>query len=307
MDANSEKFAAERPSPKNNRPIRSSTTALPSKKKLAVIVLALFAIAIVIAIAWSPLKEKTTSAALTDTQGLEKNPAIETPLDAEPEENPIVDDELKKPIEMVTTVLKPNPLLVEPPTTLDNSDSQFLLATADLAPKLGQWLLPKEQLRKWVMTVDLLAEGKLPKRYRPVDFPMEKFAAEANGNTQQLSDTNFQRMQPIVNTVISIDPSKLANYYKDWLPILEKAYSELGKKGSFDQRVQSAIDQVLNGDQLDSPPVLSRPSVLFEYASESLEQASDVEKILWRMGPENSGKIQFFLRDFRAQLNEQQN
>jgi hypothetical protein len=201
--------------------------------------------------------------------------------------------------------LKPGPKLVEPPTTLDNSDSQFLLAIADLAPALGQWLVPKEQLRKWVMTVDLLADGKLPKRYRPVDFPMEKFAAESNGETQLLSDKNFQRMQPIVNTVIAMDPSKLANYYKSWLPILEKAYSELGEKGTFDQRVLTAIDQVLKGEQLDSPPILARPSVLFQYASESLENSSDIEKILWRMGPENSGKVQLFLRDFRAQLNEQ--
>lgn len=305
MDPNSEKFAAERLVPTDSHSSKATITpTVASKKKLATIVLALIAIAIVIAIAWSPLKERATTAQLSDAPGVNK-PPIDTPVDIEPEENVLADDEYTKPVEIVTTILTPKPQLIEPPITLDDSDDQFQLAIVDLAPKLAQWLVPKEQLRKWVMTVDLLADGKLPRRYRPVDFPIEKFVAAVDGDTRQLSDKNFHRMQPIVDTITAMDPSKLAIYYKEWLPILEKAYGELGKKGSFDQRIQTAISQVLDGEQLDSPPVLSRPSVLYQYASESLEQASDVEKILWRMGPENSGKIQFFLRDFRAQLNEQ--
>lgn len=82
--------------------------------------------------------------------------------------------------------------------------------------------------------------------------------------------------------------------YREWLPILEKAYSEQGKPDTFDQRARQTISQVLGAEQLSDTPALTRPSVLYRYADETLEQASDVDKLLWRMGPENSAQLQDF-------------
>lgn len=192
--------------------------------------------------------------------------------------------------------------VVPPPASIDNSDTQVLLAVADFAPKLSQWLLPNEQIRKWVLAVDLMADGKLPKRYRPVDFPMDKFATAKQGEQTIVKDDNYGRMNAIVETVISIEPAVLARYYKEWLPTLEKAYREQGKPDSFDQRLQQTISQVLAADSLDKTPELVRPSVLYQYADKNLEQASDVEKLLWRMGPENTEQLQAYLRELRNQL-----
>ncbi len=303
MDDNSENFAAERLVPKHSRNAKSAVNPLTKNKKLAIALLFSVAVIIAIALIWSPTKRAESVAPVTKSAP-DITPSQGPKVSSVPVEKVDANVEIKTPTEIITTVLKPKRQLVAAPSTLDDSDSQFLLAISDVAPTLAQWLIPKEQLRKWVMTVDLLAQGKLPKRYRPVDFPIDKFITEKNGSKQQLSDANFQRMQPIIQTVISIDPSLLAGYYQLWLPILEKAYSELGEKGTFDQRLQTAIALILDADQLDSSPTLSRPSVLFQYSDAALERASDVEKILWRMGPENSGKIQFFLRELRSQLSE---
>jgi hypothetical protein len=198
----------------------------------------------------------------------------------------------------------PDSTVVAPPPNVENSDSQVLLAVADFAPKLSQWLLPNEQIRKWVLAVDLMADGKLPKRYRPIDFPMDKFATAKQGEQTTTTEENYSRMNTLIDTVIRIDPAVLASYYKEWLPTLEKAYREQGKPDSFDQRFQQTISQVLASDNLEQAPELVRPSVLYQYADKNLEQASDVEKLLWRMGPENTEQLQAYLRELRSQLAE---
>ncbi|MEH6911664.1 MAG: DUF3014 domain-containing protein [Oceanicoccus sp.] len=204
---------------------------------------------------------------------------------------------------------EPEPINIEPiddiviaPVVLENSDPQVLLAIADLSPSLTQWLIPEEQLRKWVLSVDLVADGKLPKRYRPIDYPMVKFVTKTLADDAILSEKNYPRMNDLLAATITIDPELLARYYQNWLPILEKAYSEQGRSDSFDQRFQQAISQTLAASSLTEEPALVRPSVLYRYANPDYENATDVEKLLWRMGPDNAEKVQDFLREFRNQL-----
>ena len=213
------------------------------------------------------------------------------------------------PVIVYDDVAEPEPIVIEPiveiviaPAALENSDPQVLLAVADFSPLLAQWLLPEEQLRKWVLAVDKVANGKLPKRYRPIDYPMSKFAIENGADEAVLSDKNYPRMNDLIAATITIDPQLLARYYQNWLPILEKAYDEQGRSDSFDQRFLQAISQILAASPLTEEPMLVRPSVLYRYADSDQENASDVEKLLWRMGPDNAEKVQNFLREFRNQL-----
>lgn len=194
--------------------------------------------------------------------------------------------------------------IIDAPVTLDNSDPQVMLAIADFAPAMTQWLLPKEQLRKWVLTVDMIADGKLPRRYKPVDFPMGKFFVSEKGADTVVAESNYQRANTLITAITSIDPEILARYYQSWLPILEKAYAEQGRTDTFEQRLQLAISQVLAANPPPSDAELIRPSVLYEYADPTLESASDVEKILWRLGEDNGDSIQNFLREFRYQISQ---
>ena len=228
-------------------------------------------------------------------------PMIRPKPEPEPNETPEPMPQAIPEPEVVIEELAP---IIPAPQSLDNSDPQVLSAVADFAPKLSKWLLPKEQVRKWVLAVDLLADGKLPKRYLPVDYPMNKFSTDVNAAGPQLSTTNYTRMDEIINTVTAVDSAVAARYYQEWLPTLEQAYKEQGKAGSFDQRLMQTISQVLATEPLEQEPTLKRPSVLYKYKDQNLEAANDIEKLMWRMGPENSEKIQNFLRELRYQIDQ---
>lgn len=230
-------------------------------------------------------------------------PAIEQPMaiirDEGDDVNVAVPDAGEALMNAKPVTPEPLPDIVTAPAQLAQSDAQVLLAAADLAQPLVQWLLPKEQLRKWVLAIDLMADGQLPKRYRPIDFPIAQFAVQQSGQATVAKTSNFARMDELIETVMNIPPKKLARYYQQWLPLLEQAYQEQGKATSFDQRFKQTISQILAAPSLTQNPVLKRPSVLYRFADKDLEQASDVDKFLWRVGPDNAERIQNFVRELR--------
>src|SRR5690606_21065593 len=61
------------------------------------------------------------------------------------------------------------------PGMLDGSDEMTRAAANELSPTLLKWLLPAEQIRKWVALVDQLADGRLPTKNLPLLFPMPAF------------------------------------------------------------------------------------------------------------------------------------
>lgn len=231
-----------------------------------------------------------------ETTQLSPEPIVSTPMHATSSAEPT-------PIPSAEPAT-PEAAIVAAPLALEESDAQVLLAAADFAPKLAQWLIPEQQIRKWILAIDLMADGKLPMRYRPLDYPMAAFAISPQEGDTIASENNYRRMTGIISVISSIDARQLARYYRQWSPILEKAYREQGKPDKFDQRLRQAISQVLASDALSGNPPLARPSVLYRYADESLEDASDIDKLLWRMGTDNSLELQQFIRELRYQLDE---
>lgn len=201
------------------------------------------------------------------------------------------------------------PQLVPAPGDLGQSDAQTRAAVKDLSNKMDtgsdllQWLTPKEQIRKWVQLVDNVAMGKVPVKNRPLEFTIPAFAVSGGENQPILSETNFNRLNPLVDAFVALDPDLLARYYQAWDPLLQDAFSELGQPGSFQDRLLEAIDRVLAVEPLQGSAIaLKQPSVYYRYADPELEAASDLEKLLWRMGPRSTIRIQSQLRDIKRAL-----
>lgn len=199
----------------------------------------------------------------------------------------------------------PLPALVAAPKTLDASDTQTQEAVRDLSQPILKWLTPTEQLRKWVLLVDNLAMGKVPVKSRPFQFDMAKFKVTGTEEQPLLAPENFKRTTPLVDAFVALDPKLLVRYYRAWSPLLDEAYAELGQPGPFYDRLMQAIERVLDVEPLSAPNIrLAQPSVYYTYADPEREQASDLEKLLWRMGPQNTVRIQSHLREIKLALQQ---
>lgn len=224
-------------------------------------------------------------------------------IEPEPEPEPIVEPEpYVEPEPEPEVVLPPAPDIVSPPIALNDSDKTARSAAEKLQLALGRWLVPNEQIRKWVVFIDQAAEGDLMSQHRPWAMDIGSFKTYGKEGEEVLSQNNFDRYKSLVATIEKVSPETLAYTLRVWQPLFDEAYGELGKSGSFRGRLLAALDQVLVAEPLEDLPDLSRPSVMYTYADVRLESASGIQKLLWRMGPKNMAKIQLFAQQLRSEI-----
>lgn len=201
---------------------------------------------------------------------------------------------------------------VDPLPTLNESDSSILAALQQLRGEgLLQLLVPQEVIRKFVLAVNNLAEGKVIHEYRPVVSPPPPFVAETFSvmiegtavDQERVAPANFQRYEPYVTTLALIDSDAAVAVYRRFYPLLEEAFRELGlKKPNFHSVLIAAIDNILAAPDAQGDLLLVRPKVFYQYADPALEQLPQTHKLMLRMGPENARSVKASLRQLRARL-----
>lgn len=269
-----------------------------NKSITTTVVMVLIAVVVVAAIVffyWRPAKEE------------EKNVSLPPPsVQPEPEQAPE-----PEPARPVYEAPEPEPQ-EEPLPELSNSDQSVLDAFGKLAADAPALIVPEEVIRKFVRAVNAVEEGKVVHEYRPLVSPAPPFQVERDGTVEEqqaqqytLSPENYQRYDKYVTTFAAIDTDALASMYKRFYPLLEEAYREMGlKKGNFHTVMLGAIDNLLAAPVVDGDILLVRPKVFYQYADPALEKLPASHKLLLRMGPENTRRIQESLRRLRAELAE---
>ena len=185
---------------------------------------------------------------------------------------------------------------VPPPAALEGSDDAVHAAVANFGPQLQQWLTPKDQVRKWVTLVDQIADGTVPVEQRPLTYKLKPFAVAREGDALVPDKTNYTRATALIDALTAIPPERLAAYYRGWRPLLEKAQKELGGDKSFDNRLRAALQRIVAVRPLpDKQPALEQPSVYYTYADPRYEKAGAVDKFMWRLGPDNSKRLQAYV------------
>jgi len=207
----------------------------------------------------------------------------------------------------------PQPAIeVEPLPGLNDSDASVLAALQQLRGEgLLQLLVPQEVLRKFVLAVNNVAEGKVIHEYRPVISPPPPFIAETFSvmvegsavDQERVSPNNYQRYEPYVTTLALIDSDAAIAVYRRFYPLLEEAFRELGlKKPNFHSVMIAAIDNILATPDIQGDLLLVRPKVFYQYADPALETLPQTHKLMLRMGPENARSVKASLRQLRARL-----
>ena len=103
--------------------------------------------------------------------------------------------------------------------------------------------------------------------------------------------------------VAAVDPKELASVYGAYYPLLQEQYRALGyPAGNFNDRVIEAIDDMLAAPVPATPPALTQPKVLYEFADPDLEARSAGQKMMLRLGAADAAKVKAKLRAIRKEL-----
>lgn len=160
-------------------------------------------------------------------------------------------------------------------------------------------------VNRFVTTVDNLSRKTIPRKYLSTQPVAGRFVTHSKGGVVYLDEKNYDRYQPLVSLLESVDLEKLVAVYIHFYPLFQEAYEDLGYPSAyFNDRLIEVIDELLATPEIHTPVKLVRPRILFKYADPGLEQLSSGQKILIRIGADNADKVKESLYKVRILLSQ---
>ncbi len=189
--------------------------------------------------------------------------------------------------------------------TLDEADDYIKNALFDLLGRKGvlSFLNVDGFVRRVVATVDNLPRESVSVQVWPVKATAGAFDAEVRGDTSFVSAKNAERYTGFLRFVQAVDEQRAIALYRRVYPLFQTAFEDLGYPGKqFNDRVVEVIDHLLATPDLVGPIRVKRPAVqgadkavgpgsLYQFEDPTLEARSAGQKILLRIGSENSKAI----------------
>jgi hypothetical protein len=193
------------------------------------------------------------------------------------------------------------PLEVE----LNNSDELVRKLAEELSshPTFAQWLMTDYLIRRFVATVDLIANGESPRR--PMDFIQidGDFQVREEDGRVFLDPDSYQRYTRFAAVVMSLDAKGCVTLYRKLRLPIQQAYREMGYPDEdFNATLKKAIFNVLETPVVRDRIYLEKDVLSYVYADPELEKLSAPQKHLLRMGPDNLSVIQAKLKEIAQYL-----
>ncbi|MCP4659681.1 MAG: DUF3014 domain-containing protein [bacterium] len=188
---------------------------------------------------------------------------------------------------------------------LDESDdfTRRLVEGLTSHPQLTAWLVPEDQVRRFVAAIDNVARGEDPRPHLRFLDPGRGFEVAFEDDGMVIDERSYQRYDLVTEVFTSLDTDGSVRLYRDLHPLFDEAYRELGyPAGSFDQVMRRAIQRILAAP-VPAAAVEVEPRLEgYRFKSPGFENLGPVEKQLLRMGPANVRKIQSKLRLIQTAL-----
>jgi Protein of unknown function (DUF3014) len=187
---------------------------------------------------------------------------------------------------------------------LDESDAFVRAEVAPVAdPQLSQWLEQQDLVRRLAVVIDNAAGGDYPRRQLGFLAPSGKFSVLEREDRIIVDPSSYQRYDPFVDTLVSVEPARAAALLKENAPLLAQAMRELGRTDPDPiVAIHKAIDLVLATPVIEGDVELVQPKVFYLYADPKLESLRPLQKQLLRMGPHNVERIKAYLTQVNALL-----
>ncbi len=197
---------------------------------------------------------------------------------------------------------EPLPFPAVPLAESDAAVREFALALS-ANPEFAKWLLTKDLIRKFVVSVDNVANGLSPKSH--IDFfnPSGDFRVSRTAAGTVVDPATYGRYDSVVGVALSLDATAAARLYRAVDPLVQEAYNELGYPGvDFDDTLVRAMSELLETPVVDGPVRLEQKVLSYAMTDETLEDLSPAQKQLLRMGPRGVQAVHDKIRELAAAL-----
>lgn len=228
---------------------------------------------------------------------------------------------LPEPVEEVYEIeAEPEPVdetMLLPP--LAESDTVVLDSLSGLAGEASvlRFLVSDNVISRFVASVDALTSRQVPGQIMVVQDLEGEFVATANEqpdsvirNTEGdpirqyvLNPANYPRYEPLAEMLEALDTQELVSLYRDYAPLIQQAYVELGyPDGDFNARLIEVIDHLLATPDISEPPRLVKPEAFYLFTDPDLEALTAGQKAFLRMGPMNARRVKAKLQEISSAL-----
>ena len=220
-----------------------------------------------------------------------------------------VDEAVAAPPEKVH--LEESPTSSEEEVSLDLPKlSESDLFVRDLLRELSthagvlSFLVTDSLVRKIVAVVINIAEGENPARHFLHLMPEKSFSIIRKPMSVSIDPDSYKRYDVLTSGFTSISTEGLVSIYRDSKPLIDEAFAELGYENrEFEESLARAISILLKTPVVEQNVGLYADSVNYTFVDQKLETLSFSQKLLFRMGPANTRKVQQKIRLFAEALN----
>jgi hypothetical protein len=192
-----------------------------------------------------------------------------------------------------------------PLVALKDSDSFIEKFAKDLSthPRWAEWLKIKDLIRKITAATDNIAQGKSPRAHLTFLDPKKPFLVKKADGKHSIHPQGYLRYNMVAEIIHSLDIGTTIKFYQHLRPLFQEAYRDLGYPNKdFHNTLIRAIVELLDVPIVEGEIDLEEGIGIYTFVDEELEEFSDAQKHLLRMGPENMRKIQRKLLEFASGL-----
>ena len=188
---------------------------------------------------------------------------------------------------------------------LDESDDTVRNMAEELSshPETASWLMSKNLIRKFVGAVDNIANGLSPRSQIDFFTLEENFKIIEKDGLYYANPQGYMRYNLVGDVFSSLDSEGWVQLYQQSALLIQEAYTDLGyPEGDFNKTLTAAIVELLKVPVVEGDILLEATVVSYTIADPELENLSEAQKHLIRMGPENVQEIQAKLREIGLAL-----
>ncbi len=182
--------------------------------------------------------------------------------------------------------------------TLKTSDDDFQTAVGSVSETLVAWFKTKGAVKKFIVLVNDFSQKQMPFKHRTFIKSPGKIKVLKDAKGLYLAKESYKRFDFLANAITAIDLQKSVDLYTVFKPLFEKVYQQFSYPAQYklDDIFLKAAANVIEAPVITNRIYLLKHTISYKFAKKEYEALSDVEKLMIRMGPKNTKKIQAKLR-----------